>query len=244
MFKELYNAIPENGTLRLTMVRKNGKLVLTALPTFPIEEVTIPGDTTHGMKDAIKLNDLKPLVMSGTPEEFEEGFINALSEYAPAVEGFQSNISEAKATFDAKLADMKAKEEEKKNKGKKQTLTTPLPPINRNVGEIDEVKANTLATIPATDAAYKSTLKNANVATLEAALGSDISITNAKAVAGELARIDESKTVATILTPLWIERFKGAENGMKANIGKDLVHISGKSLEDLGLAPKPLSLLS
>lgn len=242
MFTELFKVIPEDGTLRLTLVKKNGKMTMTALPVFPVDEITIPGKSAHD-KTTIGMKNLVPLVMSGTPEEFDEGFIQAITEYAPAVTGFQSNLTEAKGTFDAKIAAMEAKEEEKKAKKKTTTTAPAAPGIDRNEGEADETKFKMLTTVSSTDGAFKNTLKNSNLKTLEAALLLKLAIANSKAIAKEIGCIS-GESEADILTPILCTKYKAeTDSSIKAEIGKQLVKISGKSLADLALVAKPLSLI-
>lgn len=239
MFNEMYDLIPEGGKIEMTLIRKNGKLTASILPKLPTEKITIPGKSTH-MTDDVSLNDLKPLVLSGTPEEFNTEFAKAIMDYTPAVQGFQSNIEEAKATFEEKMNKLKEKEEKMKAKNKK---TAPAAAPDRKKGEAKENEAKTLSSIDSKDGIFKATLKKANMPTLDMALKNEITVPNAKAIAKEMVKIDSTLSVEGILTPIWTDKYKTAENGTKKQLGEELVKVSGKSLEDLGLAAKPLSLI-
>ena len=66
MFKELASMLGENDTLNIIITRKGEKLIMSILPKV------------YKVKDDIQ-KKISPFTISGTPEELEEGFINAIS---------------------------------------------------------------------------------------------------------------------------------------------------------------------
>ncbi|WP_285905181.1 PRTRC system protein E [Pseudodesulfovibrio pelocollis] len=239
MFAELKEIIPANGTLQITLKAKDGKLNASILPVFPITDVTIPGKSTYD-KESVTVNNITPLLLSGSIEDFDAEFINAVRDYTPAVIGFQSNVTEAKASFDAKLAEMKDKADAKKKNGSK---STPTPEVDRTEGDVDEEKVKTLTHVPASDGNFLSAIKDANLPTLEDALTNRMSLTNAEAIAKEIKKINGKDLAETLTGPLSAWFKSETDPGQKDQIGKRLVKITGKSLEELNLVAKTLSLL-
>lgn len=241
MFAELKEIIPTNGTLQITLKAKDGKLNASILPVFPITDVTIPGKSTYD-KESVTVNNITPLLLSGSIEDFDAEFINAVRDYTPAVIGFQSNVTEAKASFDAKLAEMKAKADAKKKPGSK-SPSSPTSEEDRTAGDVDEEAVETLIHVPATDSNFLTAIKDANLSTLEDALSTKMSLTNAEAIAKEIKKINGKDLAETLTAPLSAWFKSETDPAHKDQIGKRLVKITGKSLEELNLVAKPLSLL-
>lgn len=107
MFKELASMLGENDTLNITIQRKGEKLITSIIPKV------------YKIKDDIQ-KQITPLVVSGTPEELEEGFIEAISSPIQKSIGIITNVREfekstEKATSGNKgknTTDLKKKQEE------------------------------------------------------------------------------------------------------------------------------------
>jgi hypothetical protein len=82
----------------------------------------------------------------------------------------------------------------------------------------------------------------ANLATLGAALRAHNSMDNRMAIAKEIKKLT-GKAEAEILVPALTELYKASPADKKGVIGHFLEKIAGKSLADLGLAPRQPSLL-
>ena len=100
-----------NDGQQLTMtLRKSGEeLVASIMP-----------DLT-GVKDKA-VDNIVPIVMSGLPEEFDEGFVQALCQGLPHAEGLMSNIKEFEDSVETarKATEMAKKAKDEKDKLKKE----------------------------------------------------------------------------------------------------------------------------
>lgn len=109
MFKELASMLGENDTLNIIITRKGEKLIMSILPKV------------YKVKDDIQ-KKISPFTISGTPEELEEGFINAISSPIQKVTGlltntreFEKSAEKATVSGNSKSApDSKKKEEEER----------------------------------------------------------------------------------------------------------------------------------
>lgn len=127
----------------------------------------------------------KPLMLTGTFDELDNGYFAALADYNKVVSGFKNNMAEIEA-------DLRKQESEKKSKlGKsdKQRLTDLAK----------EEAVLTLTTIPASDDNFKGALKKASMLTMLDALrdlvGRKSSKTAFKAIDAELKNLTD-KTAA------------------------------------------------
>lgn len=108
---EFFNLVSENlqdgQQINMTIRKKGDRLV-----------ASITSDTT-GVKDKA-VTELPPLVLSGTPQEFEEGFVEAFKPIASTlslmseVKSYEASVEEAR-----KKAEMAKKEKEKAADDKK-----------------------------------------------------------------------------------------------------------------------------
>lgn len=107
-FKLVAENLQEGQKINMTILKKGDKLVASLM-----------ADTT-GVKDKA-VTELPPMVISGTPEEFEEGFANAFKPLASTfslmaeVKSYEDSVEEArKNTEMAKKAKEKLADDKKK----------------------------------------------------------------------------------------------------------------------------------
>lgn len=110
MFKKIASMLGDNDTLNITIARKGDKMIVSILPKV------------HKVKDDIQ-KKITPLVLSGTPDELEEGFIDAISSPIQKVTGLLANAREfeksvEKATVSGKPSPDPRKKEEEGRKAK------------------------------------------------------------------------------------------------------------------------------
>ncbi|NDV81359.1 PRTRC system protein E [Bacteroides sp. 51] len=112
MFTKFASMLCEGDTLSITITKRGNSLVTSIMPT------------KAGLKDSAK-ERITPLVVSGTPEELDEGFIEAVSSPIQKATGILTNIHNfEKAAEDAEKnskavkagADKAKKEAEEKKK--------------------------------------------------------------------------------------------------------------------------------
>ncbi len=88
MFKELFDLIPDKGSVRFALTRTGAdSMAVVLVPEFPA------GTEAPG---------LTPLSVSGPVDELESGFIEAVLAYTPDVAKLESNLAEARASMEAK----------------------------------------------------------------------------------------------------------------------------------------------
>lgn len=238
MFRQIHDAMPDKGSITAAFTRpEEGRLVATVTPMF--------SEAEKG-KQAVSL---KPLAVAGTVEEFEVEFPGVLDSFASALAAFNTNLPDVLAEMEAKAGGKKDK------KGKDKAPAAPEPP-DRSKGEADEKLAATLAGLNGgKDLAgdpFQLGLRDANLATLEAALPRACGMLRKKILGREIAQIG-GKELAEVLKPVLIADFKAnraaatnvalAEAVRRAaadtmdKIGKELARLTGKDLDALGLAP-------
>jgi PRTRC genetic system protein E len=266
MFKKMESMIPEKGSIRMTMTRAGEQITVSVLPVMPVSSLT--KQKSEFQKDEIAFK-LEPLTVTGTAEELDAGFADVLAGFVPAVQGFTSNLEFVKAKLDAEARKIKDAAEAKKaktaGKGSKHVPSTTLTEAEEEGEEDSAVKTNPrlegvadqalmpLLTAAAKDAqnaeavaqARKAVVEaaaKANLATLEAALRAHNSMDNRMAIAKEIKKLT-GKSEAEILVPALTELYKASPADKKGVIGHFLEKIAGKSLADLGLAPRQPSLL-
>lgn len=107
-FKEVAAVLQDGQQITLT-IRKNGENLAMSLLS-----------DTKGVKDKA-VDNIVPIVANGTPEEFEEGFIQALQSVGKA-QGLVTNIKEFEESVETarKASEMAKKEKDAKAKNKKQ----------------------------------------------------------------------------------------------------------------------------
>ena len=107
-FKEVAAVLQDGQQLMLTIRKKGDNLAVSIL------------SDTKGVKDKA-VDNIVPIVVNGTPEEFEEGFIQALQSVGKA-QGLVTNIKEFEESVETarKASEMAKKEKDAKAKNKKQ----------------------------------------------------------------------------------------------------------------------------
>lgn len=110
MFKEFASMLGDGDTLNITIKKKEEKLIISIVPKV------------YKVKDDVH-NKISPLVVSGTPEELEEGFIAAISSPIQKVTGLLANAKEfeksaEKAATNGKTSPDPKKKEEEERKAK------------------------------------------------------------------------------------------------------------------------------
>jgi PRTRC genetic system protein E len=232
-FEELAKLIPSGGTVQMALTRKGDTLTVALVPHFQGEDAS-----------------LSPLSITDTIENLDERFVECVREFAPSVQVVGDTLEQAKVAAEARKAEIAAKAEGAKSKAKGKSKKasvkddTPAedPQEARKNGPLDESDRDTLASVPASDSNFAPALKRASKATLEAALEQKITLSNLKRVAIELAKLTDRKSVDIQVETL-TAKYKEADNGTKERLGKALEAVSGKTLADLGLAPKQVSML-
>lgn len=221
IFEELAGMMPDGMQIKMVLKKKDDKMTILFVP-----------DMTDSS------TNLAPLNITHSPEDMDEAFLSDIRDFKAPVLEYASSIKEAKLAAAAKAAENKAKASGKTGKAKANTVELE----KRKIGEVDEQDVSTLSTVPATDGNFTSAVKRASKATLEAALKKPINLTNIKAVTAELAKLTD-KTAKELQIEVLSAKHQAAENGNRDKIGESLIKISGKTLEELGLAPKQASLL-
>lgn len=227
-FEELAKLIPSGGTVQMALTRKGDTLTVALVPHFQDEDAS-----------------LSPLSITDTIKNLDERFVECVREFAPSVQVVGDTLEQAKVAAEVRKAEIAAKAEGAKGKGKKASAkdSAPADPQEeRKNGPLDESDRDTLASVPASDSNFAPALKRASKATLEAALEQKITLSNLKRVAIELAKLTDRKSVDIQVETL-TAKYKEADNGTKERLGKALESVSGKTLADLGLAPKQVSML-
>lgn len=230
LFQALSELMPATGTIQMAMTVKDGQMTVSLVPCFE-------GDGSP----------LVPLSMTGAPEEIDERFIEAVRDFTPSVQGVSDNLEQARIAAEAKAAEAKAKTEKAKPAAKKKTKAEAEAEEmeKRKTAPLDEKQVESLVSLPSSDGNFTTTLKGASPATLAAALKDEklVGLTALKVIATELAKFrDENadQLLSAILPP----KVRAAENGVREKLGKALEKASGKSLEEWGLAPQQLNLMS
>lgn len=108
-FKSLAELLDDGQQLTMTVKKKSDRLTVSILPA------------TSDVKDKA-VENIVPVVLSGTPAEFEDGFLDAIKDSLPKATGLVSNIKEYEDSVEkAKAATaMAKKEKEEKDKQKKE----------------------------------------------------------------------------------------------------------------------------
>ena len=96
-FKKLSEIMTAGTTLNLTVHHQNGILTVSVLPKV------------KGLKDDAKKH-LLPIVLTGTPEELDEGFFDTVSQPVQKASGMLSNMK----SFEEGLARVEAEKKEVK----------------------------------------------------------------------------------------------------------------------------------
>lgn len=239
MFQQLHDAIPENGSVNLTLTRiEDGKLCATVTPRFP----------EGGGKNAQPVL-VTPFSAAGSVEEFEVEFAGELGKWSEALRAYHSNLAAALDDIDAKTP-----------KGAKAKASAEPP--DRTKGKADDKQIKTLSGgNGGKDLAgdeFQAALRSANLKTLEAALSKASGLTRQKLLAREIHEVG-GKEIKDILVPILAEQFK-ANQAVATNpaldasvrkaslaaadrIGEEIEMLTGKGLDNIGLDPAQCKLV-
>lgn len=120
-FSQISGLIPEGVDLNITVRRSGNRLIVSVIPK------------SNSLKDEAQ-NRLAPLVVTGTTDELNEGFIEAISNPIKQATGLLINMSDfEKAEKEAQENSKAAKAEKgKKPAEKKETPVVKKPEVNQN----------------------------------------------------------------------------------------------------------------
>lgn len=109
LFKELCGLLAEGQQLGITVKRVGDGLVVSVMPSVA------------GVKDKA-VDNIVPIVLSGFPEDFDLGFVEALKNGLPKASGLVDNIKEYEESVEMarKATEMAKKEKDEKAKNKKE----------------------------------------------------------------------------------------------------------------------------
>ncbi len=236
MFKELSELIPEGGMVRMVITKKNNTETKEELLSVALVPDFGKTDVSATPKPLI------PLCVTRPASEIDEKLLEDILSFTPAA-------TELYSTVDAAVTSAQARKAEMKQRGKKgvkkvtEVQDTKNKLKERKKGEENADDISSMVTIPSTDSNFTSALNRASFASLnKAARSNEISKSNRSKVANEISKFSD-KTAKEVLTEVLTEMFKTTTNGTAKGFGKELEKISGKSLADLGLAPKQASLV-
>lgn len=224
IFEGLAGLIPSGGTVTMTLHMKGEKMTILMSPNFENEDFP-----------------LVPVSLCAPPAELEDQFMEALVAYTPAVTELANTVEQARIAAETKAAEIKAKVAAGKKKTKAETEAEALE--KRKAARLDNGEMNVLVTVPSSDTNFDAALMRASKATLEAALAAPElhGVIAMKRIATELAKLCD-KGRKELLTEALTPKYRSAESGAKEALGKALEEASGKTLEDLGLAPRQMSM--
>lgn len=109
IFKELAEMLSDGQQLNITLRKADNDLVASIMPS------------TSGVKDKA-VENISPICLSGSPEDFDEGFVAALKEGLPKATGLVDNIKEYEESVEnaRKATEMAKKAKDEKDKAKKE----------------------------------------------------------------------------------------------------------------------------
>lgn len=108
-FKSLSEMLSDGQQLTITLRREGQELVASIMPCLT------------GVKDKA-VDNIVPIVINGTPEEFDDGFIDALKNGLPQATGLVANIKDFEESVETarKATEMAKKQKDEKDKLKKE----------------------------------------------------------------------------------------------------------------------------
>jgi PRTRC genetic system protein E len=120
-FSQISELIPEGVDLNITVRRSGNRLIVSVIPK------------SNSLKDEAQ-NRLAPLVVTGTTDELNDGFIEAISNPIKQATGLLVNMSDfEKAEKEAEANSKAAKAEKaKKPADKKEAPVVKKPEVNQN----------------------------------------------------------------------------------------------------------------
>ena len=108
-FKSLSEMLSDGQQLTITLRREGQELVASIMPCLT------------GVKDKA-VDNIVPIVINGTPEEFDDGFIETLKNGLPQATGLVANIKDFEESVETarKATEMAKKQKDEKDKLKKE----------------------------------------------------------------------------------------------------------------------------
>lgn len=109
LFKSLHEMLSDGQQMTVTLRRQGEELVVSVMPSV------------SGVKDKA-VENIVPLCISGTSEELEDGFLDALRQGLPKAAGLVANIKEYEESVEnaRKATEMAKKAKDEKDKAKKE----------------------------------------------------------------------------------------------------------------------------
>lgn len=108
-FKSLSEMLTDGQQLTINVTKKGQELVASVMPSL------------SGVKDKA-VENIVPIVVNGTPEEFDEGFFDALKAGLPQATGLVANIKDFEESVETarKATEMAKKQKDEKDRLKKE----------------------------------------------------------------------------------------------------------------------------
>lgn len=215
MFEKLNEILPDGGSVVVTVTRvDDGKLALSIVPRWPENARPRPA--------------LPGLSVSGSLEQLTDGFEAQLEKFVAISTDLVSSIKDVEI-------EAKRIKDENADKGKE----TPKKIKDRLAASLEKEQVEILLRSPGEEA-FRNTLKEASLATLEAAFEESEDTDGVEALAKEIHKVgfrsvsEASKLIIDRLIVLYPLK----EDKTKERIGKRIEKLSGETLADLGLVPK------
>ena len=101
MFTEISESMADRDMITLVLTKVNGKISVSVMPT------------KKGLKDEAK-NNLSPILITGTPEELDQQFIDVIKQPLQKATGLLTNMDKFEKSMEAALSCSKAASEAKK----------------------------------------------------------------------------------------------------------------------------------
>lgn len=101
MFVEISELMSDRDMITLVLAKVNGKVSVSVMPT------------KKGLKDEAK-NNLSPILITGTPEELDQQFINIIKQPLQKATGLLTNMEKFEKSMEVAQANSKAASEAKK----------------------------------------------------------------------------------------------------------------------------------
>lgn len=101
MFNEIFELMSDRDILTLVLAKVNGRVSVSVMPS------------KKGLKDGAK-NNLSPMLITGTPEELDQQFIDKIRQPLKRATGLLTNMDDFEKSLEATQAKSKAVAEAKK----------------------------------------------------------------------------------------------------------------------------------
>lgn len=152
LFNELAELMSDRDIITLTLTKVNGKMSVSVMPT------------KTGLKDEAK-GKLSPIIVSGTPDELDAEFIQAICQPLAKATGLLTNMDTFEKSMEAAEAASKATTEAKKKEEKEgKVFSEKMKKVETLFNEKKYAEAalllKTVAEMPYADAKQCEILKN------------------------------------------------------------------------------------